>query len=124
MILLWMIFMHVIDDFCLQGILASMKQKIWWTKQEGYNELYKNDYKMALLMHSFSWTFMIMLPIAYCMNWEVSVSFGAVFIINMVEHMVIDHLKANKGLINLVQDQTFHLGQIAATFAIFAGGWM
>ena len=29
-ILLCMIFCHIIDDYYLQGILASMKQKSWW----------------------------------------------------------------------------------------------
>ena len=124
MILLLMVFLHIVDDFYLQRILASMKQKSWWIKQEGYKELYKHDYVMALFMHAFSWTFMVMLPIAYCMNWEISVFFGFVFVWNTVVHMVIDHLKANKGLINLVQDQTIHLGQICATFALFVGGWM
>ena len=28
--LLLMIFLHIIDDYKLQGILASMKQKNWW----------------------------------------------------------------------------------------------
>lgn len=34
---------HVIDDFGLQGIMASMKQKDWWKKQEGYCDKYKDD---------------------------------------------------------------------------------
>ena len=46
------IFCHIVDDYYLQGILASMKQKTWWPKQEGYRDLYKNDYKMALFIHS------------------------------------------------------------------------
>ena len=33
-----MFFMHVVADFNLQGIMASMKQKTWWQKQEGYEE--------------------------------------------------------------------------------------
>ena len=39
MIYISMIFMHILDDYCLQGILASMKQKEWWRKQEQYKEL-------------------------------------------------------------------------------------
>ena len=27
--LISMLFCHIIDDYCLQGILASMKQKSW-----------------------------------------------------------------------------------------------
>ena len=49
-----MILLHVIDDFHLQGILASMKQKEWWKKQEGYKDLYKDDYITALMIHSIS----------------------------------------------------------------------
>lgn len=38
MLILTMIFMHIIDDYCLQGILASMKQKSWWTEQKEYKD--------------------------------------------------------------------------------------
>lgn len=31
-LLLLMIFLHIVDDYYLQGILASMKQKEWWHK--------------------------------------------------------------------------------------------
>ena len=57
-----MCFCHIVDDYYLQGILASMKQKSWWTKQESYEDKYKNDYIVALLMHAFSWSFMILIP--------------------------------------------------------------
>ena len=30
--LLLMIFLHIVDDYYLQGILASMKQRGWWEK--------------------------------------------------------------------------------------------
>ena len=60
-ILFSMIFCHIVDDFYLQGCLAKFKQKKWW--QENYpNELYRNDWIISLLIHAFSWTFMIMLP--------------------------------------------------------------
>ena len=63
-ILFSMIFLHIIDDYKLQGILASMKQKRWWREQKEYKPFYKYDYIIALIDHSISWTFMIMLPIA------------------------------------------------------------
>lgn len=62
-IVLWMIFFHIVDDYYLQGWLASAKQKKWW-EENAPQPLYKYDYIWALLMHSFSWAFMIMLPIA------------------------------------------------------------
>ena len=57
-----MCFCHIADDYYLQGILASMKQKNWWTKQESYEDKYKYDYIVALIMHAFSWSFMILIP--------------------------------------------------------------
>ena len=61
-VLLAMIFCHVMDDYRLQGILANMKQRSWWTKNSP-GRLYNHDHLMALGMHAFSWAFMIMLPI-------------------------------------------------------------
>lgn len=61
-ILLCMLFLHIVDDYYLQGWLASAKQKSWWEKNSP-DKLYKHDYLIALFMHSFSWTFMIMLPL-------------------------------------------------------------
>ena len=59
-----MFFMHVVADFNLQGIIASMKQKTWWQKQEGYDEEDNgNDYKFPLFWHSLQWSFCIMLPL-------------------------------------------------------------
>ena len=62
-ILFFMIFMHIADDYYLQGWLASAKQKKWW-EQNAPQQIYKHDYIMALIMHSLSWAFMILLPIA------------------------------------------------------------
>lgn len=118
MIYLSMIFLHILDDFCLQGILASMKQKEWWKKQEQYKEMYKYDYIIALLMHSFSWTFMIMLPIVITKQWSVSGSFVIVFFANFVIHSFIDSLKANSGMINLWVDQLIHIFQIIVSAMI------
>lgn len=110
-----MIFMHILDDFCLQGILASMKQKEWWRKQEQYKEIYQHDYLAALIMHSFSWAFMIMLPIAYTMQWNITGGFILCFAVNLIIHAIVDNLKANRGRINLIADQTIHIIQILIT---------
>ena len=85
-LLLGMLFCHIVDDYYLQGWLASAKQKSWW-KDNAPDELYKNDYIMALCEHAFSWTFMNMLiPTIYiyfnpcnismylfkfCFNWTI-----------------------------------------------------
>ena len=112
-----MILMHIVDDYYLQGILASMKQKKWWEKQEGYKSLYKNDYKMALLMHSMSWSIMILLPAIFLFNVQ-GIVLLAIFIINTFIHYVVDNEKANKLRINLMVDQTLHIMQIFITWAI------
>lgn len=115
-ILFAMIFMHIVDDFYLQGILAKMKQKDWWKKQDGYRSFYKNDYIAALLAHGFSWSFMIMLPfiIFGFMHW--SILFLICF--NAPLHAYIDHCKANRKEINLIADQVCHLNQILGTWFI------
>lgn len=114
-IFMFMIFMHLVADYNLQGWLASAKQKSWW-ENNNQNELYSSDYKMALLCHAFSWSFLTMLPLAiyhYTILWSVIV------LVNMVIHYFIDDQKVNKYSINLMQDQTLHLGQILASFIIY-----
>lgn len=117
-IILLMIFLHIVDDYYLQGWLASAKQKKYW--QENAPELmYKYDYVWALIMHSFSWAFMIMLPIAIINRFDVNISFLIAFISNMTVHAITDDLKANKRKINLWIDQATHLWQIFMTATIF-----
>lgn len=118
-VLLAMIFLHVIDDYCLQGILANMKQKQWWRNHPQYQEKYRYDYLVALLMHSFSWTFMVMLPVAFVLRFNVPNVFLIAFIGNMVIHAFVDDLKANKMKINLIIDQSIHVIQIVVTFMLF-----
>ena len=116
--ILWlMIFMHIVDDYKLQGILASFKQKQWW-EENAPDKLYECDYIWALFMHSFSWSFMIMLPIAFVMNFNITGLFAIVFIANVLIHAFVDDLKANQRKINLIQDQTIHIMQICITFVI------
>ena len=116
-LLLLMVLMHIVDDYYLQGILAKMKQKSWWEKQEGYKNLYKNDYKMALLMHSMSWSIMILLPTIFILNTNQYALF-VIFVINTFIHYHIDDLKANRLQINLMLDQTIHIMQIITTWIL------
>ena len=113
-VILWMIFFHIVDDYYLQGWLASAKQKTWWEKNAP-EKLYKYDYIWALIMHSFSWAFMIVLPIAYVNNFTVDMLFLIVFVLNVLTHAVIDDLKANVKLTNLWIDQLIHMVQIGST---------
>ena len=117
-ILLLMIFAHIIDDFVLQPIcLSKLKQKSWWEKQERYKDLYRNDYKMALLTHSMSWSIMILIPILLLLEIPQILILMA-FCINTLIHYTIDDLKANKGKLNLIQDQIIHLMQVIITWMI------
>ena len=116
-VFLTMIFCHIVDDYYLQGKLASFKQKSWW-QENAPEQLYKYDYIVALMMHSFSWAFMIMLPVAVSQEFQIEAVFVTMFIINTVVHAVVDNLKANKRKINLVMDQSIHIGQIIVTFLI------
>lgn len=117
-ILFTMIFLHIVDDFYLQGILAQMKQRKWWEQFD--NKLYRNDYKVALLTHAFSWAFMTHVPllIAYRADFPIRL-FLFEFTLNWLRHAYIDNLKANKHKISLVADQTLHLVQIVETWILY-----
>lgn len=121
LILLTMIFFHIVDDFYLQGLLINMKQKSWWEKNAP-DELYKNDYKMALFIHAFSWSFMIMLPIIayfYINGLQPRIGLVFLYILNTDIHAFVDDLKANKRKINMIKDQLIHLLQIFVTWILF-----
>ena len=120
-IILWMVFFHIVDDYYLQGWLASAKQKKYW-EENAPQPMYKYDYIWALFMHSFSWAFMIMLPIAYTMSFNINPTFLLVFGINFTIHAIVDDMKANRKVINLLVDQSIHMIQIVMTAAIFLLG--
>ena len=123
-ILASMFFMHAVADFNLQGIMASMKQKTWWQKQEGYDEEDNgNDYKFPLFWHSLQWSFCIMLPLFIANGLKIDFVGLVFFCLNICCHYLIDDAKANKNCINLVDDQIIHILQIVATF-IGYGIWM
>ena len=114
-ILFVMIFAHIVDDYYLQGILASLKQKSWWENQKNYKPMCKYDYIVALIMHAFSWSFMVSLPILYIgfTKW-----IAIAIILNTIIHGIVDDLKANKGKINLIVDQSIHIVQIIITWIL------
>ena len=112
-ILIVMMFCHTVADYNLQGWLASAKQKSYWEENASEN-MYRYDYIMALIMHSISWSAMIMFPL---MIHQLYTSHSLImtfiiFIINIFLHAQIDDMKANAKQINLVQDQLMHLVQI------------
>ena len=116
-----MLFCHIVDDYYLQGVLASMKQRHWW-EENSPDPLYKHDYIVALVMHSASWTFMIMLPLLIKQGFYRSWLYIIFFVINTITHCATDNLKANEQAINLVVDQSIHIIQIIATLVVFRLG--
>ena len=117
-ILLLMILMHIIDDFVFQPqSLSYLKQKSWW-KDNYPQEKYENDFRVALFLHALSWSIMVHLPIIFTMivsNLWLTVSIFT----NLAIHMWVDNLKANKGKLSLLQDQTIHLLQVLVTWILF-----
>lgn len=122
LILFLMLFCHIVDDYYLQGWLASAKQKSWWEKNAP-DKLYKNDYLMALVEHAFSWTFMIHFPLIMIMvitsKCIALPLFLVMFVINWVTHIITDNAKANLLKINLVSDQIIHVLQIILTWIVY-----
>lgn len=118
-IVLFMILFHIIDDFVLQPIsLSNLKQKKWWEKQEGYSDKYKDDYKVALAIHSISWSIMIHIPLVIMFPSLGQLALLISLIVNAVIHYFIDDLKANKLKINLFEDQMVHFCQICTTLSV------
>lgn len=115
------ILLHIIDDFVLQPIcLSKLKQKQWWVLQVNYNDDYKNDYIVALIIHGLSWAIMVALPLLfYLFKIEDVIILFFWIIINALLHSWIDNLKANKKAINLLFDQLMHFGQIISLYLNF-----
>ncbi len=122
-LLLFMILAHIADDFYLQGKLAKMKQKVWWEKLFDYKSLYKHDYKMALLIHSMSWSIMILVPAMILLPTVSPYLLFAAFIVNTIIHYWVDDEKCNKLRINLMADQTIHILQVLVTWVLLCQMW-
>ena len=123
-VLISMVYFHIFDDYYLQGVFANLKQREWWSKNAP-DELYKNDYKMALIEHGLSWSFTTMIPIMVFIIYsqkftpKILITYVVLLVVNTVVHAFIDDKKANEHTINLVLDQLLHLIQILVTFIIF-----
>lgn len=116
-LLLLMLFLHIVDDYYLQGILSNLKQKSWWGKHYPQKK-YRRDYIVALICHAFSWSFVILLPVLFITIFSPPWWIYMVFSINLAIHAVVDDLKANKKCINLIADQSIHFMQIVVTWLL------
>ena len=139
-----MVALHVFADFHLQGILADMKQTVWWyhsiqdavvDSERRHNsevdldskeatafvnmrmEMYGKDYAAALWLHAFEWSFIVCIPLM----WFVGFTWpgACLVLINTAIHAYVDDLKCNQLAISLVTDQCCHLTQIAGTLALW-----
>ena len=122
LVLVAMLFFHIVDDYYLQGILATLKQRDWWRKNTR-NDLYKYDYIIALAEHAFSWSFMIHIPVfvfCYVTNAFMNMhTMACILFINTIIHAIVDDQKANRHTINLVIDQVIHIMQVVFTWFIY-----
>lgn len=55
-----------------------------------------------------------MLPLAVA-EYPPGTVFYVVLIINTIVHAIVDHAKANLGVLNLIEDQAIHMVQIVIT---------
>lgn len=137
-----MVLFHILEDFHLQGILASMKQKSWW--QSECNKLgikyesskYKHDHIISLCIHALENSIFITLPLiidglitTFTTNLNNSLFIGWAFIIfaNTVVHAFIDNFKCNNKGISLIIDQLLHFIFIILFFSLYEkylGLWM
>lgn len=127
--IMWLcLILHWFADFHLQGILADLKQKRWWSdkiKSEFYNDtleaqhkafkLYKHDYLAALYVHSLEWSAVTFLPLMLIVH---PMLYAGVVCINALFHMIVDHAKANMHCINLCHDQLLHVLQVTTSVSI------
>lgn len=118
-----MIYLHIVDDYHIQGILSNFKQKKWW-EQNYPDKKYKNDWIIGLLLHAFQWAFVIELPCVLLAIYFNTISYNtilvvSILVINTIIHAITDHLKSNMFKISLFTDQIVHLIQITITYIIF-----
>lgn len=117
MLFLYMLFCHCIADFILQTkFIARAKSIEYWKNNK--NAKSKYEFISVLIVHSFMWALCIHFPIILLLQYNETMLFSSI-IINTIFHFIIDHLKCNMHLIDLNQDQTFHLIQIALTRLMF-----
>ena len=117
--ILFMLLMHLVADYTLQGWLADGKQMSWWKRQFGGFEdsivpkKYRYDYIAALVCHSLYWSILI------CIPFYASPIVWVAVLVNTVVHAIVDDLKANRKKLNLIEDQLIHAVQIVGTALVF-----
>lgn len=111
-----MVLLHVIEDFHMQGIMAQMKQREFWRE---YPEMYADDWIPVILLHGFEWAMIVSVPCLLASWFDVSAWFIVTMVAMGLVHAYVDHLKANRLRITLVQDQAMHIVQIAVILVVY-----
>lgn len=133
LIILLTVLAHIVEDFHLQGIMASMKQKSWWSEQfakvsaeQPDREMpdimrkYGKDYIVVLILHGIEWSICVSLPALVLGDISTSWHMAVVTVVAMgLIHAMVDDMKANARFINLWQDQLIHMAQLAVMLAIY-----
>jgi len=132
LIILLTVLAHIIEDFHLQGIMASMKQKSWWFEQfakvsaeQPDREMpdimrkYGKDYIIVLILHGMEWSICVSLPalILGDISLPLAATLAVVVIMGLI-HALIDDLKANRLVINLWADQLLHMIQLILLLSV------
>lgn len=140
--------LHLVADYVLQGCLCDLKCKKWWEKQIArlrdeddtevagrkltdeeknrwgwHAEKYRHDYKCGLLCHSLMWTLVTFAPFIFFGKLP-DLVIWCIVIGNTAYHYWVDDKKANEYLINLCEDQFFHLVQIGMTVGYAYSHWL
>lgn len=114
-VLLLMLAMHVIEDFHLQGRMADMKQRSWWSQ---YPEMYDRDYIAVLILHGMEWSVLVSLPLLLVTGLDMPPAVVLAIVANGLIHAYVDDLKANRLRIDLITDQTVHIIQMLAVLLL------
>lgn len=116
-----MIFLHFLFDFYIQTKSDSLiKRKDWWEKRHNGKSKRKYNHILGLLMHSFTWSFAILIPFYLEAG---TINYIALFI-NTIVHAIVDNLKANEKKLSSVEDQAIHFIQIGMTWFLLEMMWM
>lgn len=126
LVLAGMVWAHTWADYVLQhACLHELKCKSWW-QEHANQQRYRNDYKVALLMHCIQWTGAVLAPIAaiiiFCYDINtpmIGLLFLAAFVSNTIGHYYLDDAKANRYMTNLIEDQVWHMVQVVITWGVF-----
>ena len=121
-VLLCMIYLHLFDDYVLQGWLANAKCKKWW-QDNCPDKKYSKDYIIALIEHAFMNSFLIHIPI-YLWVCHNETKLAATIMVATIYHLFIDNAKANNKVINLIEDQIAHILIIILLWAAYYFGWV